>query len=72
MDRKELPIRGSEIFDVEYMHIAIYEEIQRSEESRYDYRLHDLLLVYSGLSCYGTASLLCHSSRTVENAASSL
>lgn len=48
------------------MRMAIQNEIQRSKESRYDHRLHGLLLVTSGLSCYETARLLGQSPRTVE------
>ena len=37
--------------DAEVMQTAIREEIDRSEESRYDYRLHGVLLVAIGRSC---------------------
>ena len=55
-----------EIGDSEWMRVAIQQEIQRSEESRYDHRLHGMLLVCSGASCYEVAELFGHSPRTVE------
>ena len=39
------------------MRIAIQQEIQRSDESRYDHRLHGLLLVTGGESCRRVARL---------------
>jgi transposase len=59
-------MRKLEIKDAELMQVAIQEEIQRSEESRYDHRLHGVLLVCSGLSCYKVADLLGQSPRTVQ------
>ncbi len=38
-------MRKLQIADAEVMRIAIQQEIGRSEESRYDHRLHGLLLV---------------------------
>ncbi len=55
-----------EIQDADIMRIAIQQEIHRSEESRYDHRLHGVLLVCSGLSCYEVADLLGQSPRTVQ------
>ena len=40
-----------EIKDAEVMGIAVQQEIQRSEESRYDHRLHGILLVCKGFTC---------------------
>jgi transposase len=48
------------------MTIALQEEIQRSDEARYDHRLHGVLLVSQGLSCYEVAQLLGQNPRTVE------
>lgn len=59
-------MRRLEVREPEIMRIAIQNEILRSEESRYDHRLHGLLLVASGLSCYQTARLLGQAPRTVE------
>lgn len=55
-----------QIPDAEIMIMALRDEIARSEESRYDHRLHGVLLVCSGRSCYEVAELFGHSPRTVE------
>lgn len=59
-------MRKLEIQDADLMRIAIQDEIHRSEESRYDHRLHGVLLVCSGLSCYEVANLFGQSPRTVQ------
>ena len=41
-------------------------EIQRSEESRYDHRLHGVLLVAQGMTCPEVARLLGDAPRSVE------
>jgi transposase len=46
--------------------ISLQQEIQRSEESRYDHRLHGLLLVAQGLTCPEVAKLLGDGTRSVE------
>ena len=46
------------VADAEIMQIAIRNEIARSEESRYDHRLHGVLLVSQGLDCYTVAQYL--------------
>ena len=56
-----------EIQDAEIMRVAIQQEIVRSEDSRYDHRLHGVLLVCAGMSSYEVAELLGHSPRTVAN-----
>ena len=58
---KRLGIKDSDI-----MRIAIQQEIERSEEARYDHRLHGVLMVSSGYSCTDVASLFGHSRRTVQ------
>jgi len=45
---------------------AIQQEILRSEESRYDHRLHGVLLVCSGFTCGQVAQVFGHSRRTVQ------
>lgn len=60
-------MRRFEIKEADIMRIAVQQEIQRSEESRYDHRLHGILLVCAGYSCYEVAGLLGHSPRTVES-----
>jgi len=54
------------ISDAETMRIAVQQEINRSEDSRYDHRLHGVLLVCSGYSCYQVGQWLGHSPRTIE------
>lgn len=48
------------------MKIALQQEIVRSEEARYDNKMHGVLLAASGMSCYDVASVLGRSPRTVE------
>jgi transposase len=59
-------MRKLEIKNSAIMKVAIQNEIQRSEESRYAHRLHGILLVSSGLSCYQVANFLGQSPRTVQ------
>jgi transposase len=47
--------------------LAIQDEIKRSEQSKYDHRLHAVLLVTQGLSGREVARLLGDSARTVQN-----
>ena len=53
------------ISDRDEMILALQDEIRRSEESRYDHRLHGVLLVAHGLSCREVAGVLGDSPRTV-------
>jgi transposase len=46
--------------------LGIQEEIRRSPESRYDHRLHGVLLVAQGMSCRQVSRLLGDSPRTVQ------
>lgn len=55
-----------EIANPEVMCIAIQQEISRSDESRYDHRLHGLLLVSNGQSCQQVAELFGEDRRTVQ------
>ena len=55
-----------EIKDAEIMTLAIQDEISRSAEARYDHRLHGVLMVCKGLSCYEVADILGHSPRAIE------
>lgn len=45
---------------------SLQQEIQRSEESRYDHRLHGVLLVAHGVTCPEVAALLGDAPRSVE------
>lgn len=59
-------MRRLEISDAEIMQVAIQQEIVRSEGSRYDHRLHGVLLVCSGMSTYEVAELFGRSPRTIQ------
>lgn len=59
-------MRKLEISNPELMQKAIRDEIARSEESRYCHRLHGVLLVCKGKSCYEVADLLGQGARTVQ------
>jgi len=59
-------MRKLKIKDAEIMRIAVQQEIVRSEESRYDHRLHGILLVCSGLSCHEVAKLFGQGPRTIQ------
>jgi transposase len=52
--------------DADTMKVALQQEIARSLESRYDHRLHGLLLLYGGMSSYEVGEILCHSPRTIQ------
>ena len=56
------PLRIAETLSV----LSLQQEIQRSEESRYDHRLHGVLLVAQGMTCPEVARLLGDSPRSVE------
>ncbi len=58
-------MRRIEIIERENVVLALQDEIRRTEEARYDHRLHGLLLVAQGLSCREVARLLGDSPRTV-------
>ena len=55
------------ITDAASMALGLQDEIRRSEESRYDHRLHGVLLVAQGMSCPDVAGLLGDAPRSVEN-----
>jgi transposase len=59
-------MRKLQIEDAEVMKIALQQEIGRSEESRYDHRLHGVLLVANGQSCRGVAQLFGEDATTVQ------
>jgi transposase len=54
------------ITDASTILLGLQDEIRRSKESRYDHRLHGVLLVAQGMSCPEVSRLLGDSSRTVE------
>jgi transposase len=59
-------MRKLQIDDSGAMRIAIQQEIGRSEESRYDHRLHGLLLLAAGHSCQDVAALFGEDDTTVQ------
>jgi transposase len=59
-------MRKLEISDTEVMSVAIRQEIERNDESRYDHRLHGVLLVANGMSARQAALWLSESERTVQ------
>ena len=56
------PLRISDATSV----LSLQQEIQRSDESRYDHRLHGVLLVAQGMTCPEVARLLGDAPRSVE------
>jgi len=48
------------------MTFALQDEIRRSQEARYDHRLHAVLLVAQGVTCPEVATLLGDAPRTVQ------
>jgi len=54
------------IADADVIVLGLQDEIRRSRDSRYDHRLHAVLLVAQGMSCPEVARLLGDAPRTVE------
>lgn len=59
-------MRRLQIADSHVMSLAIRQEIGRSQDSRYDHRLHGILLVSQGMNCYEVAKYFGDHPRTVE------
>lgn len=59
-------MRKLQVDDAEIMKITLQQEITRSDESRYDHRLHGVLLVSQGLDCYQVADYLGQDPVTVQ------
>ena len=55
-----------QIADAKMMEMALKNEILRSEEARYDHRLHGVLLVCQGYSCYDVGQMFGHHSTTIQ------
>ena len=62
-----MAMKPLKISDAETMILALQDEIRRSDESRYDHRLHGVLLVAHGISCREAAGVLGDAPRSVEN-----
>lgn len=58
-------MRALSISDAQDVVLALQDEIRRSDEARYDHRLHALLLVAQGMSCRQVAQVLGDAPRTV-------
>lgn len=59
-------MKALRIADAATVVLGLQDEIRRSEESRYDHRLHGVLLVAQGLTCPEVSSLLGDAPRSVE------
>lgn len=59
-------MRKLQIESAEMVRTAIQEEVARSEESRYDHRLHGLLLLAAGHSCRDVAGIFGEDDTTVQ------
>src|SRR5674476_1610841 len=59
-------MRALTIADSAAMILGLQDEIRRSEESRYDHRLHGVLLVAQGMTCPEVARILGDAPRSVE------
>ncbi len=59
-------MRPLQVTDAQMMVLGLQDEIRRSEESRYDHRLHGVLLVAQGMTCPEVSRLLGDAPRTVE------
>ena len=55
------------ISDKENMILAIQDEIRRNDASRYDHRLHGVLLVAQGMTCPSVAQMLGDAHHTAVN-----
>ena len=54
------------IADADIMILGLQDEIRRSQDSRYDHRLHAVLLIAQGMSCPEVGRLLGDAPRTIE------
>lgn len=59
-------MRPLRVTDAATIVLGLQDEIRRSEESRYDHRLHGVLLVAQGMTCPEVAKLLGDAPRSVE------
>jgi transposase len=59
-------MKPAKIEDAEVILLALQDEIRRTEEARYDHRLHGVLLVAQGMTAPEVANYLGDSRRTVE------
>lgn len=64
--KTQLPMKQLSIKDRDLMQIALQQEILRSEESKYDHRLHGLLLITNGYDSYNVAKLFGQNPTTIQ------
>jgi transposase len=64
--REGFTMQRLQIADAKLMEMALKNEILRSEEARYDHRLHGVLLVCQGYSCYDVGQMFGHHSTTIQ------
>lgn len=62
----DIAMRRLAIRDAEVMRVAIRQEIERSDESRYDHRLHGVLPVANGYRCGEVADWFGEDLRTIQ------
>ena len=60
-------MKALRVADSATVSLGLQDEIRRSEESRYNHRLHGVLLVAQGMTCPAVAGLLGDATRSVEN-----
>jgi len=66
MEKEGCAMRRLRIADAGVMEIALKNEILRSEEARYDHRLHGVLLICRGLSCYEVGEMFGQHPTTIQ------
>jgi len=66
MEKEGCAMRRLGIADPGVMEIALKNEILRSEEARYDHRLHGVLLICRGLSCYEVGEIFGQHATTIQ------
>jgi transposase len=59
-------MKALSIRDSKNMEIAIQQEIHRSDDSKYDHRLHGILLMLKGYDCYTIAELFGQAPTTIQ------
>ena len=55
------------VIEADKVILTIQKELGRSDDSKYDHRLHGVLLVAKGRDCYEVAEILGHSPTTIES-----
>ncbi|MDP2797990.1 MAG: winged helix-turn-helix domain-containing protein [Methanoregula sp.] len=63
----EIELKKLSVKNADQTVLDIQQEIGRSDDSRYDHRLHGVLLIAKGRNCYDVAEILGHSSKTIES-----